>query len=153
MSEVPWTLPAACLGSEYPRAPERELGCETDHREDTLLPEVVQSAVAEEEQMPSKAEDQDDPSEEVLLAVADLPVPVQAREHTGMGHMDWVLPVAVELVAHKGLQAAVVCFPGREVAAQTRNTVLAAAEMALARTYWKPGVRREERYKAKLCVA
>lgn len=153
MWEVPWMLPAACLGSEYPRAPERELGCATDHREGTLLLAVVRSAAAEEEQKPSKAEDRVDPSEEVLLAVADWPVPVQAREHTGMGHMDWVLPVAVELVAHRGLQAAEACFPGREVAAQSRNTGPAAAEMALARTCWKPGVRQEERYKAKLCVA
>lgn len=64
-----------------------------------------------------------------------------------------MLPVAVELVAHKGLQAAEACFPGQEVAAQSRNTGPAAAEMALARTCWKPGVRQEERYKAKLCVA
>lgn len=81
-------LPAAYLGSEYPRAPERELGCATDHQEGTLLLAVVRSAVAEEGQKPSKAEDRVDPSEEVLLAVADWPVPVQAREHTGMGHMD-----------------------------------------------------------------
>lgn len=111
-------LPAAYLGSECPPTPERELGCVIGRREDTLPPGVVRSAVVvEEEQTRRKAEDRDDPSEGDQLAVAERPVPDQEQGHMAMGHMGWVLPVAVELVAHKGLQGAEACLPGREVAA------------------------------------
>lgn len=97
-------LPAAYLGSKYPPTAERELGCVIDRQEDTLLPGAVQSAKEVVEQTWSKVEDQADPSEEVLLAVAERLAPDQEQVHRAMEHTDWVLPVVgVELVVHKGL--------------------------------------------------